>query len=74
LLTDVVMPGMSGFELAECIRTARPGIKILFMSGYTERLAEHGLADSDVKMLIKPFGPTELAGAVRRILDADADR
>jgi len=70
LIADVVMPHMSGRELAERLATVRPAMKILFMSGY----ADHALVPDDVTpdaaFLQKPFTPELLARRVRRILDA----
>ncbi len=56
LLTDVIMPGMSGSELADIVTKLRPGIKVLFMSGYTNDLiAQYGVLDSGTLLLEKPF-------------------
>jgi two-component system, cell cycle sensor histidine kinase and response regulator CckA len=69
LLTDMVMPGISGRELASRIMTSRPGIRVLYMSGYTENvmtsggMLEHGLA-----FLQKPFSPAVLIRKIREIL------
>jgi PAS domain S-box-containing protein len=68
LITDVVMPGRSGRELADRLRAARPGLRVLFTSGYPGDAVLHGDAD-DTDFLEKPFGPLELAQAVRRLLD-----
>jgi PAS domain S-box-containing protein len=71
LLTDVVMPGMDGFELAGKLLERHPGMKVLFMSGYSEEaVARHGLLDPDRNFLPKPFTPVALAGKMREILDA----
>ena len=71
LVTDVVMPHMSGRKLAERLAEMRPGLKTLFMSGYTD----HALLPEDVtpgaEFLQKPFTPDVLARRVRRILEAD---
>jgi PAS domain S-box-containing protein len=65
LLTDVVMPGMTGPELAKRIRGVRPGLKILYMSGYNDsRLASQQVEHGDVSVLIKPFTPNELLDSV----------
>jgi two-component system cell cycle sensor histidine kinase/response regulator CckA len=71
LLTDVVMPGMSGKALAEQLARSRPGLKTLFMSGYTDNaIAHHGVLDPGIAFLQKPFSPGELARQVRAVLDA----
>jgi CheY-like chemotaxis protein len=65
LLTDVVMPGMTGPELAKRLRGFRPGLKILYMSGYNDsRLASQQVEHGDVGVLIKPFTPNELLDSV----------
>ncbi|HAU36671.1 MAG TPA: hypothetical protein DCX07_03005, partial [Phycisphaerales bacterium] len=70
LITDVIMPGMSGPDLARNIGLARPDLEVLYVSGYTQNaILHHGIVDKDVNLLTKPFGPRELAEAVRRTLD-----
>jgi PAS domain S-box-containing protein len=70
LLTDVVMPGMSGVELARRLMASRPGLRLLYMSGYTaDLIAEHGVIEPDVAFLAKPFTLGEMAIAVRNALD-----
>lgn len=68
LLSDVVMPEMSGFELAARLRHSRPELRTLFISGnaYVASASTH----SDAELLKKPFAPAELTRAVRRTLDA----
>ncbi len=69
LLTDVVMPGMSGRELAENLSLKRPGIKILYMSGYTDgAVAAHGILESGIVILQKPFSRAQLQQNVAEIL------
>lgn len=70
VLTDVVMPGMGGGLLAERLRQTRPGLKILFISGYTgdETIPNHGVPRSGVAFLQKPFGGAALTHKVRRVL------
>jgi PAS domain S-box-containing protein len=70
LLSDVVMPEMGGRDLAEYLTAARPELKVLFMSGYTEdAVVRHGILKEEVSFLPKPFSPPILAQTVRKILD-----
>jgi two-component system cell cycle sensor histidine kinase/response regulator CckA len=70
LLTDVVMPGISGGQLAERLTAERPDLRVLFMSGYTDdALSPHGVLRPGVHYLQKPFSPDVLAQKVREVLD-----
>jgi len=69
LLTDVVMPGTSGRELATRITPLRPGIRVLFMSGYTENvITTGGMLEQGLAFLQKPFSPAVLVEKVREVL------
>jgi PAS domain S-box-containing protein len=71
LLTDVIMPGMNGRELAQRISEIRPQTKILYMSGYTENVIGHnGTLDAGIRLLQKPFTLRELKSKVREVLDS----
>jgi PAS domain S-box-containing protein len=72
LLTDVVMPQLSGREVADCLTHIRPGLKVVFMSGYTdEAVLHHGALKEGDAFLQKPFTPDALARKVREALDAN---
>ena len=71
LLTDIVMPGMSGPEVAETIEASRAGLKVLYMSGYTDELAsERARLKPGTAFIQKPFRAQELTELVRSLLDA----
>jgi CheY-like chemotaxis protein len=71
LLTDVVMPSLSGRELAERLAVQRPAMRVLFMSGHSEEaIQRHGVLTAASAFLEKPLMPTELGRRVRRVLDA----
>lgn len=68
LMTDVVMPGISGRELAERVKTLRPRTKVLFMSGYTDQsVVRHGILETDAVLLQKPFTMATLALKLREL-------
>jgi CheY-like chemotaxis protein len=70
VLTDVVMPGISGRELAERLLVSHPGLKILYTSGYTDDvILRHGLLDRNTHFISKPFSLKDLTSKVREVLD-----
>ena len=70
MLTDVVMPGASGLQLARQMSLTRPDLKVLYMSGYTDNAIVHrGVLDRGTALLEKPFSATGLVRKVREILD-----
>jgi PAS domain S-box-containing protein len=72
LVTDVVMPGMNGKELAQRLKANRPQLQVLFMSGYTANsIVHHGVLEPDVHFIQKPFSMYELALKVREVLQSD---
>jgi two-component system, cell cycle sensor histidine kinase and response regulator CckA len=75
LITDVVMPEVSGPELAERLKAARPTMPVLFISGYPDRpMVQETLAAGNAHLLAKPFQPTELLDIVRKMLDDAASQ
>jgi CheY-like chemotaxis protein len=73
VLTDVVMPGISGRELADRLEALRPGLPVLFVSGYTEEdILRRGLVEEGRPFLAKPFTPDEIAAKVGLVLSARA--
>jgi DNA-binding response OmpR family regulator len=64
------MPGMTGRELAEAVAAERAGVRVLYMSGYTDdAVARHGVLTEGMPYLQKPFSPSSLAAKVREVLD-----
>jgi PAS domain S-box-containing protein len=75
LVTDVVMPGMSGPEVAQAVVSMRPGTEVLYTSGYTDSaIGHHGVLEPGIAFLQKPFSADELTRKVRGILDEAAAR
>ena len=72
LITDVVMPVMNGRELAERLLADRPGLKVLFTSGYpSDTIVRQGIASATAAYIEKPYLPEDLAGKLRQVLDGD---
>ena len=72
LMTDVVLPGLSGREIAERIQVARPGTQVLFTSGYTENVVvHHGIVDKNLNFIGKPYSLQALARKLREVLEAN---
>jgi DNA-binding NtrC family response regulator len=72
LLTDVIMPGMSGTALAKELSAKYPALKILYMSGYTDNAIVHyGILEPGIEFIQKPFSPASLTWKIRRILDGN---
>jgi len=70
LLTDVIMPDTNGRKLAETMRAARPGLRVLYMSGYPDgAIASHGMLEPGVAYLAKPFTTEAIARKVREVLE-----
>ena len=71
LVTDIVMPGMDGHELANQARRSYPSLRVLYSTGYTDdAVVKHGIRRDEVDMIEKPFRQHALAGKVREMLDA----
>jgi DNA-binding response OmpR family regulator len=70
LLTDVILPGISGRDMAELLQISRPSMKVIYMSGYTDEfIAEHGIMDPTIVLLEKPFRMSTLLQNIREVLD-----
>lgn len=71
LLTDVIMPQLNGKALYDRLSKSRPDLKVIFMSGYTDdAITRHGVLETGINFIQKPFRPEELAKKVRQVLDA----
>lgn len=71
LVTDVVMPGMNGKELADRLSAERTGLRVLYVSGYTDHaVVRHGVLEEGIAFLSKPFDMSSLARTVREVLDS----
>ena len=71
LLTDVVMPDTNGRKLADALRATRPGLRVLFMSGYPDgAIGKHGILEHGVAYLAKPFTTEAITRKVREVLEA----
>ena len=74
VVTDVVMPEMGGRDLVESLRSGRPDLRVLFVSGYTDdAIFRHGVVEATDAFLQKPFSPLGLARKVRAVLDERKD-
>jgi CheY-like chemotaxis protein len=70
MLTDVVMPGLSGRGVAEVLQSERPGIRVIYMSGYTdEAIVHHGILESGLAFIQKPFTSDAFLRKIREVLD-----
>ena len=75
LLTDVVMPGMSGRKLADRLKQIHPETKVLYMSGYTDNaIVHHGILEEGIDFIQKPFGFDRLAKKVREVIDKEPQK
>ena len=74
VITDLIMPGMGGQELARQLGERYPNVRILFTSGYTENaIIHHGRLDSGVLLLAKPYRKSDMAAMIRRALEGNRD-
>ena len=70
MLTDLIMPGMSGRDLEERLQPLRPEMRVIYMSGYTDdTIFHHGVLNEGTEFIQKPFSPQSLARKVREVLD-----
>jgi CheY-like chemotaxis protein len=72
LITDVVMPHLSGVRVAELLRGSRPNLEVLYISGYAEeQISDHGVLEAGIHFLEKPFTPEQIAAKVRELIARD---
>ena len=75
LITDVVMPGMCGRELAERLLAEQPGLRVIYVSGYTDdAVVRHGIESDRVHFVPKPYPPAALVARVREVLGESSGR
>jgi FixJ family two-component response regulator len=73
MLTDVILPGTSGREIARQLVAARPQLRVLYMSGYTDDvIVQHGVLEPGLAFLQKPFTADTLARRIREVLEAES--
>jgi DNA-binding NtrC family response regulator len=70
LLTDVKMPGLNGYQLAEAGLSLRPAMKVILMTGYADEAMPDAIRDASIPMLRKPFNFANLAGSIREVITA----
>ena len=70
LLTDVKMPGLNGYQLAEAALSLRPGMKVILMTGYADETLPDAIRDASIPMLRKPFNFANLATSIREVITA----
>jgi YesN/AraC family two-component response regulator len=69
LMTDVVMPGLDGAQLAREVLRRNPRVRVLYVSGYTDNvMPQHGVDEQGANFLPKPFSAADLSGAIERVL------
>jgi FixJ family two-component response regulator len=72
MLTDVILPGASGREIAKQVVATRPSLRVLYMSGYTDdAIVQHGILEPGLAFIQKPFPGEALARRIREVLAAD---
>lgn len=75
MLTDIVMPEMNGYKLANRLKLYRPDIKVVYMSGYTDKtIVDRGVLVREANFIEKPFTPESLIRKIREVLDSPRDK